>query len=99
MKNYFVLLMYCFLFSIVQAQETKTIVVTGEPSTEDDYYVAHLDKAYSPADHTFHQIAKGKGKQRKTPQRQQSAKTVATAEQALPLDEENTGSDFNEFNA
>jgi methyl-accepting chemotaxis protein len=61
--------------------------------------VAHVEKkqSHSPSDHAFHQIADGKFKAKKaTKTKQQSARVAA--KQAIPLDEGNTGGDFDEFN-
>ncbi|MCH9023513.1 MAG: hypothetical protein IID32_12235 [Planctomycetes bacterium] len=55
MKYYVVVLMYCFLWGVSQAQENQAIEVTGDPSREDDYYEKIVDLASLPATLPGHQ--------------------------------------------
>ncbi|MBN1435491.1 MAG: hypothetical protein JW936_00320 [Sedimentisphaerales bacterium] len=50
---------------------------------------ASARRSNSPSDHAFHQIAGGASRQ----------KHVAVAEKVIPLDDDNSGEDFDEFNA
>lgn len=55
MKYYVVVLIYCFLLGVSQAQENQTIEGTGDPSREDDYYEKIVDLASLPATLSGHQ--------------------------------------------